>query len=267
MGAAAARRSRGLTVKRARLLQAGVVVAGALALTRLVQAMLGTIPAARATGELGLVVALAVVAATAAAAMAGGPSQSDRTRGLVMLTLAAWGATGVLPLWHVAHPPASLYEGELGGATREITTPPAPADGRYVIDAAGRVRASGRGTFFLRAIAGGSERTLAGDAAEPAHPVELLLARGQTLRVFVESSDGRVFVRVRAPTVPHGLMQLLALLVALLALAVDAIALAIVRACAAPSPRRSRPRSPMPPSSTRSRRRVARRRRRWPSWR
>jgi hypothetical protein len=116
-----------------------------------------------------------------------------------------------------------LYEGELGGAAREITTAPAPADGRYVIDAASTIRLSGRGAFWLRAIAGSSERTLAGDAEAAARPVELLVPRGRTLRIFVETSDGHVRVRVRRVTLPRGLLQLLALGVALVALLVDAI--------------------------------------------
>jgi hypothetical protein len=199
-----------------------LLVVGVLALVRLGEAIAGHIPAARAAGELGLIAALGVVGAAAAAVLAGA---SRRTVALVGVTLAAWGAVGVMPLWRIAHPRASLYEGELGGAAREITTAPAPADGRFVIDASSCVRASGRGAFLLRAIAGSVERTLAGDADTPAHPVELLLARGRTLRIFVETSDGHVNVRVRPLTLPHGWMQLLALLVALLALGVDALAL------------------------------------------
>lgn len=89
--------------------------------------------------------------------------------------LLAWGAGGLVPLGLVASPPRTLYDGRLGGATREVTTPPAGRRGRYLVEVrtpAAPAQSAVPLTYVLHVGAGRDSRSLVGAGATAVEGVE-----------------------------------------------------------------------------------------------
>jgi len=196
------------------------IACSAIVVLRLVQAGLGLIPVARAAGELGVMVAMGCVGLAANLVLTLVPSRWP----LVGATLLAWGGAVVMPLAYLAHPPAALYQGELGGALRDVATPAASGGGRFRIEAISRTdRARKGGAFVLHASTGISERLLAGGSEEVASTAELSVASGLSVHLFLERSNGKVGVLVRPVPLPWSFVTWAALLVAALAIVVDVV--------------------------------------------
>ncbi|HEY3358533.1 MAG TPA: hypothetical protein VGQ83_35120 [Polyangia bacterium] len=198
---------------------------GALVLVRVAQAAAGAIPAARAAGEAGVVLGLVLVSLLAVRV-----AQAATTTAWVLLglTIVVWGAAVLVPLWRLAHPPATLFAGRLGGATREVSTAPSPRGGRYLVE----VRRPGRraaetsasATYLLHAGAGRTARTLTGADGATSERAELRLVKGQPLKLFLERSDEPTLeVGVRPVPLPWWWVGLGAIVAALLAIPADIV--------------------------------------------
>ncbi|HEY3353533.1 MAG TPA: hypothetical protein VGQ83_09810 [Polyangia bacterium] len=207
-----------------RWLPRGALAATALlVVVRLAQGLAGAVPAMRVAGELGLVLSAAGVALVLPAVLR---RASTVALALTAIFVLAWGAGVALPLYRMARPASALYDGQLGGARREVESTPAPSTGRYEVRVKplGEHRAQPEAGFLLQVRAERDTRIAAG-ADGLAIPVEVRLAAGTRARLFLERGHGQVEVLVRAVPFPRTFVLLAAALALLLALVADAAAL------------------------------------------
>jgi hypothetical protein len=180
-------------------------------------------PAIRTVSELGLVVIALGVGMAALARLAGATRVMQIAVGAALV---AWAGGVSLPLWRVGHPAAVLYQGRIGGATREVMTGPVPARGRYQIqfEAPAGALSGGRAAPYLLHIAQGSSDQISSGALDgQLQSMEVVLQRGQPLRLFFEQLPSVLDVRVRPSPIPALYIQLAGLAAALLATLADLI--------------------------------------------
>ncbi|HEY3353492.1 MAG TPA: hypothetical protein VGQ83_09605 [Polyangia bacterium] len=213
------------------LTRGAVLAVAAVALVRLGQAAAGAIPGTRAAGELGILLATLTVALLAHVV-----ARSAGALGWTLLgaMLVVWSAAVLVPLGLLAYPRAALYDGRLGGATREVSTAPAGRPGRHVIEVTRPKERSGQslpqGAYVLHVGAGTVSRTLTGGVDAPLDTAEIPLARGQAARLFLERSEVPVLeVRVRPVPLPWTFVQVAGLVAVLLAAIADVALLAARR--------------------------------------
>jgi hypothetical protein len=204
-------------------MRGAVAALGVVALVRIAQAIEGRIPILRAAGELGIAVGvLGVGLLTGTLLRYGGTA----ARALLALAVILWSAAVLVPLARVAYPAPALFAGRLGGATREVTSAPAPRGGRYLVEVSaprGRpLESHPEGRYLLHAGAGGSSRALTGASGATPESAELVLRRGQPAQLFLERSDEPTLqVRLRPVPLPWSYVRLGGLLAVLLAIAAD----------------------------------------------
>jgi hypothetical protein len=182
-------------------LVAAVVV---VIVVRLGQAAAGGLAPLRAAGEIALLACLLGLLPLVYRLVSGGTTLTWALAGLCLVT---WGAGVGVPFWRMARPPRVLFDGRLGGATREVRSEPAPRDGRYLVratmDELERGAAVSPPTFILH-VKGRELRTLEG--GEPGKPAvaEVLLARGRPAVLFLERTFAPVQVHLAPVALPRG---------------------------------------------------------------
>jgi hypothetical protein len=213
--------------RRARWIIAGVTIAVvALAAARLATGARAGVPLGALVAQVGLVASALVVGGAVwlllaesrrAALLAGG------------IAVAAWGLGLAAPLARVAFPPPTLFAARMGGAQRDVTTPPAPQRGRYVVTVA-RPRAAGGeltegGEYILHVGIGTVTQQLSGVLRQESDTIDLRLEQGQRVHLFFERAHGLLDVKVAPPPLPRGLVRWAALCAALLGLLADVVGL------------------------------------------
>jgi hypothetical protein len=202
------------------LVSAGILAAAVVvALVRTGQALAGRIPPMRAGGEAAILLCAPLLLGVVRRLV---ERATTVTWAVLGLCLVAWGGGVALPLWRVAHPPVALFEGQLGGARREVTSLPAPWTGVYEVRAATAAPehqgAVPERPYTLR-VRGRETVTLTGEGGK-SETARLVLTAGARAVVFLELSLAPVDVRLRPAAPPQLFAYLgagLALLLALLA--------------------------------------------------
>jgi hypothetical protein len=199
---------------------------GLFALVRAFMAGFGAIPAARAAGEIGALLGgallVGIVIMAAPRALEGGRFV------LTALLLIVTGAAFVFPLFRLAYPEPSVFTGNLGGARRQLASPPVEKTDTYVIEI-GRPREAStdpdNGPYRVQVTTSQGPRTFAGKArGETPESFSLPLTAGERPVLLFELGGGWLGVRVGQPPLDWRWVRWACLVLALLATALDVAA-------------------------------------------
>lgn len=182
------------------------------------RAAAGTITVAHAAGLAGMIASVALVLGALVIVVR---EPAFGTWALLWLALGTFGGGVVAPLWRLTTASELRAHEILTPQRREVTLPVAPDDATLRLE----VRAAERGgarNYVVFAHVGKTSERIESHHAQQTSVFEVQLASGQSLRLFLEYSDGDVAITLAEPPPPRWWFTILAVLAALFAAIADA---------------------------------------------